>query len=206
MTLMSARPWKHPRTGVYWYRRRIPADLIDIVGRAEEKFSLRTKDPAEAKRLHAEALAASERRWQGLRLNERPLEQEEVIELARSVHDQCGNRIVQSSPVRVRMITAPFASIQTWPRKPSNLCSNDQSGPLGTVAAGARRAGDTNSLNISGSVRAVGSIVFGRYCLVRCTAVAADEGGASPSLTSASSRWGVAHPPIVKEAAPCDAA
>ena len=55
MTLMSARPWKHPKTGVYWYRRRIPADLIDIVGRGEEKFSLRTKDPAEAKRLHAEA-------------------------------------------------------------------------------------------------------------------------------------------------------
>ena len=59
MTLMSARPWKHPKTGVYWYRRRIPADLIDIVGRGEEKFSLRTKDPAEAKRLHAE-------RWQPL--------------------------------------------------------------------------------------------------------------------------------------------
>ena len=76
MTLMSARPWKHPKTGVYWYRRRIPADLIDIVGRGEEKFSLRTKDPAEAKRLHAEALAASERRWQRLRLKERPLEQE----------------------------------------------------------------------------------------------------------------------------------
>jgi hypothetical protein len=67
MALTMARPWKHPNTGVYWLRKRIPDDLRALVGKREEKRSLRTKDPAEAKTRHAEALLEIERRWASVR-------------------------------------------------------------------------------------------------------------------------------------------
>ena len=27
MALAVARPWKHPKTGIYWLRKRVPDDL-----------------------------------------------------------------------------------------------------------------------------------------------------------------------------------
>jgi hypothetical protein len=35
-----SRPWKHPKTGVYWLRKRVPDDLRTAVGKSEEKRSL----------------------------------------------------------------------------------------------------------------------------------------------------------------------
>jgi len=67
MALAMARPWKHPKTGYYWLRKRVPDDLRPIVGKLEHKQSLRTKDPGEARRLHAEKLAELEARWECLR-------------------------------------------------------------------------------------------------------------------------------------------
>jgi hypothetical protein len=57
-----SRPWKHPKSGVYWLRRAVPADLRRLVGKCEVKQTLGTKDPAEAKWLHAKALAELEAR------------------------------------------------------------------------------------------------------------------------------------------------
>ena len=57
MPLMMARPTKHPKTGVYQFRRAVPNDLRALVGKREEKRSLGTKDPEEAKRRFAEVLA-----------------------------------------------------------------------------------------------------------------------------------------------------
>jgi hypothetical protein len=62
MPLAMSRPWKHPKSGVYWLRRAVPADLRRLVGKREEKQTLGTKDPAEAKWLHAKALAELEAR------------------------------------------------------------------------------------------------------------------------------------------------
>ncbi|WP_460478099.1 DUF6538 domain-containing protein [Bowmanella dokdonensis] len=45
-------PWKHPKTGVYYFRRAVPADIRGALGRGREiKRSLKTKSPSEAKRL-----------------------------------------------------------------------------------------------------------------------------------------------------------
>ena len=63
MPLAMARPWKHPKTGIYWLRKRVPDDLLRLVGKREEKRSLGTRDPIAAKRLHAAALADIELRW-----------------------------------------------------------------------------------------------------------------------------------------------
>ena len=80
MVLSMPSPFKHPATGVYWYRQRVPARFASSVkGKmvtvtvdghpssptlgADIKVSLRTKSPAEAKRLALEAHAEFDRIW-----------------------------------------------------------------------------------------------------------------------------------------------
>src|SRR5687767_15954049 len=41
---------RHPRSGVYRFRRAVPDELRDIIGKREIKVSLRTTDFATAKR------------------------------------------------------------------------------------------------------------------------------------------------------------
>ncbi len=78
MALSMSRPWKHPKTGVYWLRKGVPADLRAAVGKREEKVSLKTKEPSEARRLHAIALAAVEERWANLRSPVRKLDEADL--------------------------------------------------------------------------------------------------------------------------------
>ena len=80
MSLRIARPWKHPRSGVYHLRQRTPADLLQRlkgqsvtlpIGEASASLtvgpivqaSLRTKDLREAKVRHAIADGALKRFW-----------------------------------------------------------------------------------------------------------------------------------------------
>ena len=58
MPLAMSRPWKHPNSGFYWLRKGVPEDLRALVGKREEKRSLLTRDPVEAKRLHANITVA----------------------------------------------------------------------------------------------------------------------------------------------------
>ena len=88
MPLAMARPWKHPKTGIYWLRKRVPDDLLRLVGKREEKQSLGTRDPAAAKRLHAAALADVELRWSNLRSPPKALNEREAFDLALPLGDQ----------------------------------------------------------------------------------------------------------------------
>lgn len=54
-----AQPFKHPKSGVYYLRRRVPDDLRSILGQ-EYKRSLKTRDPNEAKSRFAAEYAKSE--------------------------------------------------------------------------------------------------------------------------------------------------
>jgi len=80
MVLFMPRPFKHPRTGVYWYRQRVPVLLrtiargkrvtVTIDGRIstpkignELTVSLDTKDVAEAKHRGNQAQAEFDRIW-----------------------------------------------------------------------------------------------------------------------------------------------
>jgi hypothetical protein len=54
-------PMKHSKTGVYWYRKVVPAHLRASVGKREIKRSLGTKDFREAKRLYPAAAEEAER-------------------------------------------------------------------------------------------------------------------------------------------------
>ncbi len=87
MALAVARPWKRPKTGIYWSRKRVPEDLIAVLGKREEKRSLETRDAAEAKRLHVEALSALEAQWANLRTGPRTLTEMEAHGLAALAHD-----------------------------------------------------------------------------------------------------------------------
>jgi uncharacterized protein DUF6538 len=88
MALTMARPWKHPKTGLYWLRKRVPDALRATVGRREVRRSLGTRDPAEAKLRQAQALAALETQWQNLRAGPQKLTEQQAHELARTVHDR----------------------------------------------------------------------------------------------------------------------
>lgn len=54
-----AQPFKHPSTGVFYIRRRVPDELRPALGR-EYKRSLKTRDPLEAKALFAAEWTRSE--------------------------------------------------------------------------------------------------------------------------------------------------
>ena len=82
MVLAMSRPHKHPRTGVYWFRRRVPTDLVERVGRREVTQSLGTRDPAEAKQRYATVLADYEAQWANLRAGARALTEREAHGLA----------------------------------------------------------------------------------------------------------------------------
>jgi hypothetical protein len=93
MTLSMTRPQKHPDSGYYWFRKRVPDDLRDLVGKREERFSSGTRDPSEAKRLHALKLAEVEERWANLRVGQRPLSPDDISRLASEIGDQFRRRL-----------------------------------------------------------------------------------------------------------------
>ena len=85
MALSMTRPSKHPASGFYWFRKRVPDDLRCLIGRGEEKFSLGTRDPIEAKRLHALKLAEVEERWANLRAGQRPFTPDDIAREAAAI-------------------------------------------------------------------------------------------------------------------------
>src|SRR5215203_6154053 len=67
MALAMTRPYKHKKTGVFWLRKRVPADLVPVLKRVEVTRTLATRDPADAKRRHLAVLSELEAEWARLR-------------------------------------------------------------------------------------------------------------------------------------------
>lgn len=103
MVLSMPSPYKHPATGVYWYRQRVPARLktsakgktatVTVDGHAsfptigdEVKVSLRTKSPAEAKRLAQEAQAEFDRIWLSYETGPVSLTLKQIVALSGEVY------------------------------------------------------------------------------------------------------------------------
>jgi hypothetical protein len=59
MNVMT-KPWKHPQSGILYFRREVPADIRKIIGRREWKVSLRTRDFSAARPRFASELARCE--------------------------------------------------------------------------------------------------------------------------------------------------
>ena len=88
MVLLMSRPFKHPKTGIFWLRKRVPKDLVPVIGKAEVSRSLETRDPAEAKTRHLQALAELEAQRANLRAGPQTLTFEDIRELSSFAHDR----------------------------------------------------------------------------------------------------------------------
>ncbi|MDF0730193.1 site-specific integrase [Pseudomonas entomophila] len=58
---LIAQPFRHPDSGIYYLRRRVPEDLRAIIGKTEIRRSLNTRNHHQAKAAFAVAYAESER-------------------------------------------------------------------------------------------------------------------------------------------------
>lgn len=58
---LIAQPFRHPDSGIYYLRRRVPDDLRQIIGKTEIRRSLNTRNHNQAKAAFAAAYADSER-------------------------------------------------------------------------------------------------------------------------------------------------
>ena len=86
MVLPMTRPFKHPKTGIYWLRKRVPKDLLSVVGRNEITKSLQTRDPTEAKLRLVQALAELDAQWTGLKKGPHSITEREAHAYALSVY------------------------------------------------------------------------------------------------------------------------
>ena len=96
MVISMSQPWKHPETGVWYFRGRIPAKLKDqlagqkltirvagsdrlVVVRDIIKVTLGTKETGEAKLRHAAVQTQLQERWAAARKPPLTLTHEEVM-------------------------------------------------------------------------------------------------------------------------------
>ncbi|TGD66248.1 hypothetical protein EYC08_05025 [Tabrizicola sp. WMC-M-20] len=82
MALQMARPHKHPKTGVYYFRQRVPTDLRRLIGDKIVSRSLRTKDPQVAKLANAAEVQKQATIWERHRKQPEPLPHAQVVALS----------------------------------------------------------------------------------------------------------------------------
>jgi Site-specific recombinase XerD len=102
MVLAMSRPWKHPKTGVYYFRKGVPEHLRPLVGKWEVKISLGTKVADEARELHSTVAAQVTQDWLRLqstdassaipRRDERILTDQEIVGLSGDLYREVMNR------------------------------------------------------------------------------------------------------------------
>src|ERR1700738_1485917 len=86
MGLRMASPWKHP-TGVYYFRQRVPADLVGQVGHPIEKVSLRTKNEREAIGKFRLIAAEHQARWDEMRKGVQSFTHRQCVALSKEIYD-----------------------------------------------------------------------------------------------------------------------
>ncbi|MES2432486.1 MAG: DUF6538 domain-containing protein [Pseudomonadota bacterium] len=87
MALQMARPYKHPKTGVYYFRQHVPTDLRRLLGDKTVSWSLRTKDHGLAKVLNAAAIIKQAMVWERHRKQPEGIAQAILLPLAALFHD-----------------------------------------------------------------------------------------------------------------------
>jgi hypothetical protein len=65
--------FKHLKTSTYYFRKVVPDDLHELVGKREVRISLKTKNPREAAAPHPEVAAKVTAEWAALRQGPKPL-------------------------------------------------------------------------------------------------------------------------------------
>jgi integrase len=116
MVLLMSRPSKDPKTGIFRFRKRVPDDLRPLVGKGEEKTSLGTRDPGEAKILHAQVLAQVEERWQLLRAGVHSLNEKQATAIAGEIYRSLVAQH-EDNPSRMSLSTLLFDYARHQPKK-----------------------------------------------------------------------------------------
>jgi len=170
MVLAMARPWKHPKTGVYWFRKAVPADLRSILRKREELRSLRTKDPAEARQRHADIAAEVERHWKALRSGPITLTNQQITALAGLLYreetsalaDEPGSPEAWDHVVRIHQQAREAGKLEEWlgpsvddllRRQGLNIDSQSRSRLIEAVDAAAIQASEQLRRNAKGDYR-----------------------------------------------------
>lgn len=134
MVLSMPRPFKHPKTGTYWYRQRTPAAhktiavgktvTVTIDGRISQpkigstiQVSLWTKDVAEAKRLAGEAQSQFDKVW--LSFNDAPvkLSHKQIVALSGEVY-RAWKLMLEDEPGSAASWAAKREQRERWDGKP----------------------------------------------------------------------------------------
>lgn len=160
MVLQMPRPYRHPKTGVYWYRQRVPAHLrtlakgkqvvvrVDGVPSTykvgdELKVSLRTKDPLEAKRKAMDVQAEFDRIWQSFTEQPISLTLRQAVALAGEFYHTL-RQVLEDDPgetakwaERYRQLDALEARKQASPRGPLMIGAPSLEARLGSWVDGA---------------------------------------------------------------------
>jgi hypothetical protein len=130
--IQMSQPWRHPKTGVLYFRGRVPSDLVrflsgrsiavDVEGVASTvklgslvKVSLRTKDAAQARLRHASVQVQLQQRWAAARKGAVSLTHKDLVALAgewyrdlvHEHHEEPGRLFLRSCPPS----TGPINSI-----------------------------------------------------------------------------------------------
>ncbi|RVM04565.1 DUF6538 domain-containing protein [Sinorhizobium meliloti] len=78
-----ANPTKS-KDGVYYFIQRVPADLVQKVGKTRYSFSLGTKDPKVARQLFLDAMTQKEKEHAALRAVPAPIPHKKLVECERN--------------------------------------------------------------------------------------------------------------------------
>jgi integrase len=125
-----SQPWPHPKTGVFWFRRAVPRDLYQLVGKHEELASLKTKDRDEARVRYAKHSAEVEARWANLRAGTRTLTEREAHALAGPAHDEWLSRHHDDPSFQVGWHTDLYGTLWTAVPLPETTAQPGEPGAL----------------------------------------------------------------------------
>ena len=123
MILAMSRPHKNPKTGMYYFRQKVPADLRELAGKTEVVRSLGTKDPAIAKALHGEDVAKQAKIWQAMRAVPSALPHRQIMALVgryrmtldESLEDEPGEPAIWEQVLRLEaQYGADPVSLERW--------------------------------------------------------------------------------------------
>ena len=82
MGLRMPTPYRHRDSGIFWVRLRVPGDIAKLGGKKEEKFSLGTRDPDEAKSAFLREMTRLETRWRSIRAGTVSISHKEATAIA----------------------------------------------------------------------------------------------------------------------------
>jgi len=124
MVLRMARPQKHRKTGIYWFRRRVPKDIRPLLSRGEITRTLATRDPVEAAARHRRIAAEVEAQFAGFHQGERTLTHKQTLAIAGEIYREIvvsGEDDPGPADARERALASDQFAVRAWSKRVAAL-------------------------------------------------------------------------------------